>query len=199
MNDTDLFRVWKESISIKEKVNHQSPKLLSNMDKEFAKFEHRIKHRDQREIIGAMAFVPIFVLGAFKSENGYEQIACILLIIYSFWVVFSLVFVKYKQPSFSISLSLKEQLIEYRTYILRQQKLVKNVLYWYLFPMLPGIIFFWMGFEHTTLLIASILGVIAFVFLFIYQLNQRAARENYNSLLDELNGAIEKLEENLYI
>lgn len=193
MNDTDLIEIWQKSSAVKAKIKQQSPKLLSNMDKELAKFENRIKRRDRREIIVAIAVTPFLALGALTSDSRYEQIGCLLLILYVLWVIFALVQVKYKQPAFSVSLSLKAQLIEYQAYVLRQQKLVKNVLYWYLSPMLPGVFFMWMGLENTVVLVGSIL-FLPFVFIFVYQTNQRAAKENYTFLLEELSGAIAKLE-----
>lgn len=194
MKDKELIKIWQTSTAAQEKINQQSPKLLSNMDKELARFENRINARDNREIIVALMFA-LFLGGAvFRIEAMTEKIGSLLLMGYCLWIIFYLLKVKNKKPNFSITASMKEQLIAYRTYVLHQQKAVDSVLYWYLLPMLPGVFLFWMGFESYLALAISAI-VLVLVFVWIYRLNKRAAVENYNPLLAELGQAIKQLEE----
>ena len=145
MTEQELKQIWQEDLAV-EKINIQSPKFLSNMDKEFKRFEKRIDRRDNREVI-AFVFSILFFGGmlAIRKFTLLENIGFGLLIAYSLLVIYILLKVKKAKPVFSISQSVKEQLINYRSYVRSQQKLLENVLYWYLLPMLPGMILLYMN------------------------------------------------------
>ncbi|MFK7771324.1 MAG: hypothetical protein AB8F94_04260 [Saprospiraceae bacterium] len=194
MTEQELKQIWQESNLATEKINIQSPKLLSNMDKEFKRFENRIERRDNREII-AVIFSILFYGGmiTFREFSLLENIGFCLLVAYSLLVVYMLLKVKNAKPTFSVSQSVKEQLINYKNYVRRQQKLLENVLYWYLLPMIPGIVFLLLNKGAIMLIGSSVM--ITLVFFGIYKLNKRAADENFNPLLDEISIAIKRLEE----
>lgn len=192
MNDNQLKEAWQKLAIDKEKINFKSPNLRSNMEQEIKKFEKRIRLRNRKEIITAAGLLIFFVALAISSD-GYQRIGSILLIGYFIWVIYYLTKANLQQPVFGISKSIKEQLIEYRSYVLLQRNLIKNVLYWYILPILPGIIFLWLSFESKVVVATSAL-ISIFIFTYIYRLNQRAAKENYDYLLSQLNQAIQNLE-----
>lgn len=192
MNENKLKEAWEQLVSDKEKISFKSPNLRIDMEREINNFEKRIKLRDRREIIVAACFLLCSITLAIIS-NGYERLGAIFISVYLVWVIYYLTKAKNQQPSFSISKSIKTQLIEYKSYVLLQQRLVKNVLYWYLLPLIPGVVFFCLGME-SKIVAALLLLFNVFVFIYIYRLNQRAAKENYGNLLKELNQAIQNLE-----
>lgn len=193
MTEQELKQIWQDGLAI-EKINIQSPKFLSNMDKEFKRFEKRIDRRDNREII---AFVfSILFFGGMLAIRGFtllENIGFGLLIAYSLLVIYILLKVKKSKPVFSISQSVKEQLINYKSYVRSQQKLLENVLYWYLLPMLPGMILLYMNRGASIIIGGSF--IVALIFFGIHKLNKRAADENFNPLLEEISLAIKRLDE----
>jgi len=192
MNEQELKKIWQESNAAQEKINIHSPQLLSNMDQELKRFERRINKRDRREIIVAILSIFYLIYVVFSTSDNFRKIGAILLILYVLFVIYKLASVRNKKPPFGITQSLKDQLINYRSYVLQQQKLIKTVLYWYLLPMLPGLIFLLISMKSITIIITSIL--MSVMFIAIYRMNQRAAEENYTPLLKEINFAIDKLE-----
>lgn len=193
MTEQELKQIWQEDLAI-EKINIDSPKFLSDMDKEFKRFENRIDQRDKREIL-AIIFSILFygVMIAFRKFTVFENIGFSLLIAYSLFVLYMLLKVKNAKPVFSISQSVKEQLINYKKYVQQQQKLLENVLYWYLLPMIPGLFFLFMEKGMIAIVASSI--IVGLIFFGIYKLNKRAADVNFNPLLDEISIAIKRLEE----
>ncbi len=192
MNDSQLKEAWKKLASDKDKLNVQLPNLRTNMEREINKFEKRIHKRDRREIITAICLL-FFSISLTVISDGYQRIGSILLCGYLIWIIYYLTKAKIQKPSFSISKSLKEQLIEYQSYVLLQQRLVKNVLYWYILPLVPGMLFLSMSME-SRIGIAISLSINFFILIYVYRLNQRAAKENYDDLLRGLNQTIQNLE-----
>ncbi|MBX2872246.1 MAG: hypothetical protein KTR30_09100, partial [Saprospiraceae bacterium] len=80
-----------------------------------------------------------------------------------------------------------------RSYVVVQRNLVKSVLYWYILPLVPGLVVFYLSME-SWLAISISATISAMIFVFVYRLNQRAAKENYEHLLKDLDRAIQSLE-----
>lgn len=192
MNDIELKQAWKKLEIDKEKINFQSPNLKMNMEQEIIKFEQRVNARDRREIITASILVILFTIIAIMNE-GSMRIGAILLIFYFVWVIFYLTKAKNQKPTFSISKSIKNQLIEYKSYVVVQRNLVKNVLYWYILPIFPGVIFCNLNMESRVLLVGTVIFNILLL-TYVFRLNQRAAKENYDGILKNLDDAILNLE-----
>lgn len=192
MNDIELKQAWKKLELDKDKLNLQSPNLEMNMELEINKFEKRVNHRDRKEIYTAGGLILLFTVIAIINK-GYMRIGSILLIVYFIWVIYYLTKAKARKPIFSISKSIKDQLIEYKSYVVLQRNLVSNVLYWYILPVIPGLVLFSLSFD-SPISIAGAWLIHILVLSYVYRLNKRAAKENYDFLLKRLNQAIINLE-----
>lgn len=192
MNDDQLKEAWHKLGSNAPDISFDSTNLGVTMEQEINRFEKRIRDRDRREIMTASALL-LFVLLLVITSDGYQKVGFILLCGYLAWVIFYLTRAKLRKPGFSISKSLKEHLVDYRSYVLLQQRLVRNVLYWYILPLVPGMLFLCLNLESTFLRVAVLSGNVL-ILVYVYRLNQRAAKENYTDLLMELDQAIQNLE-----
>lgn len=192
MNDNQLKEAWKKLASDKDKIDIQLPNLRIQMEQEIRKFEQRIYNRDRREIVTAIGLLLVFVALAIVLD-GYQRVGSLLLCAYLIWIIYYLTKAKTQKPAFSISKSIKEQLVAYQSYVLLQQQLVKNVLYWYILPLIPGMLLLHWGMESRITCVIS-LSINLFIWVYIYRMNQRAAKENYENLLRKLKQAIQNLE-----
>ena len=83
----------------------------------------------------------------------------------------------------------------YKSYIAQERLLLKNVLYWYLLPAIPGMVLFKAGFGFNvgSSLIYGLIG--GALFVGVYLLNQKAVRDQFDPLLVDISEAIRQLEE----
>jgi len=193
MNDDQLKKKWNQMETDKKVLHYNIPITTSAMKTEMKRFEQRIQFRDCREILTASGLI-IFLIVLAITSDGFQRIGSLLLIAYFMWIIFYLIRTKMKRPMFSISKSLREQLIDYNAYVQRQQRLVDSVLLWYLLPIIPGAIFIHLGFESTVLAIISG-SIVVLSCTYVYYTNKSAARVNFPPLLEELDEAIASLEE----
>jgi len=195
MKDDELKAIWKTSNERMEYINLHSVKL-NNMNDKIKKFEKTINSRNTVEIIVAIGLIIIYSIFFYIKPTPLAKIGAFLLLLYCFNVIYQLRRTAAKQPSFDITLSLKEQLLAYQVYVLEEQKLYKNIFYWYLLPMLPGLILFLIG-TGTRLLPAIVyFGLfIPLVFTFVYYFNRKVIEKRTQPLLNDIARTLANLEE----
>lgn len=195
MTDEQLKKIWQASDERMQQINLHS--INSNhMNERIKKFEKTITTRNNKEIAVAIGLIITYSIFAYVKSEPLTRIGAILLLFYSFHVLYQLRKTAAKQPSFDVMANLKEQLVAYQAYVLEEQKLYKNVLYWYLLPMLPGLILFLIGSGIN--LIASIIyfGVIVPIgFTLVYYFNQKAVKKLTKPLLADIAKTLKSLEE----
>jgi len=193
MTEEQLKEIWQSANDKNEIVNFHSLNL-ENMTQEIKKFEKKIKTRNNREICAAIAVIAIFGYYALLIPSILGKLGAIWTIGYGIWVIYKLKKVETKQPGFDLEQSIKQQLIEYQKYVKTERRLLKNILYWYLLPILPGMVLFVLGTgtEWSSLLIVSSITLI--VFIAVYLLNQEAADKEFTPLLADIEKALQGLE-----
>ena len=194
MNDENLKRIWQENKLAAEKIDNSNSKTIKDMNTGLKKLERNIQKRDNLEVGAAILSIIYFAYQTVSSPELYKKIGYVLFIVYLLEVIFVLIKVKNAKPGIDLTASLKEQLVRHRDYVLRQQRLLKNVLWWYLLPGLPGLLVLHLGREFSYSVVLSLAFIFA-VGAFIYFLNRRAAERDFNPLLTELNNAINGIEE----
>lgn len=194
MKDEELKAIWKASHERMETINLNNLNL-NDMNQAIKKFERRITRRNNREIAVAICSIAVFVVFAYIKTTLTAKLGAILIILYAANVIYRLRKTESKQPTFDVTRSMKAQLIDYQLYIKEERKLLKNITYWYLLPMLPGLVLFFIGSGTSIIAAVVYFVVLAIMFTGIYHLNQKAVKVNMNPLIEDIDKALATLEE----
>lgn len=165
--------------------------LMSSIRARSIALDRTLKHRDRIETWAALLVFPIFawtsVAGRFtvsRIGSGVLAAACLFI---PLWLR------RARRKALDPGLPLTGALAMERARVAEQVRLLKTVLWWYLLPLGAGVLLFLAGPLKSPWLIGlATLGVGAF-YGWIYQLNQRAIREELVPRLDELDFALASL------
>jgi len=189
MNDNELKKIWKDVANNNNiQFNHQ--KILNDMNNANQKLDRQIKWRNVREIGAAIFVIIAFSLMFFLIENYLVKLGAILVVFATIFIIFKLLQVRNKKQFNTIIFSIKDQLIHRKKYLQHEQALLKNIAYWYLFPLLIPIIIMEIGFGIFSLMHLLILGVSSFG---LYVLNQKGAKK-FDTYIEEIEHAIQQLD-----
>lgn len=194
MTDDELKTIWKAS-DTRMRLNTFHTINFKKMNAQIKKFEDRINRRNTREIVTAIIGILVFVAIAIIITEPLKKIGAILLIFYAIGVIYYIRKPKEKEPKFDIVSSIREQLLGYQEYVMEERKSLKDVLYWYILPMFPGLTLFVLDWTWQAKLIYFI-GIL-FISISIYRRNQKAVITNMNPLLDDIDKALKSLEEKM--
>jgi len=203
MIEQELKKVWNSSND--EKIKLDMSRLIIDINRSIHLMKTRVYHRDRREIIGCIAGIFGFTVMALTIPFPVTQVACILTIIWFAYVIYRLKSIKpLNQPD--ASLPFTDQLESRKVYLKKQAKLLDSVLYWYVLPHFIFNIIFIMGLGDpvsssllTDLLPTELrekvisIAVLAIFYGYIFWLNRRAVKENWEPLIRN----VEKVQQQL--
>ena len=197
-----------ESVTFKDWVRFDASKFSRNIEKKLSDFNRDIILRDFREAAVAVLLFIIFFYRIIFSDLSTSQtisswvmlFACVLIVAVLYWGR-TLGKDIYTLPTI-------EFLRMQRKYLIRQRNLLRNVLYWYMGPlMLSYLIGFWdqvaLSFspDESSIVKVPALIILGFAIVFIigltvviYILNRKAAK-NVQLIIEEVDKAIADLEE----
>jgi len=154
------------------------------------KFQKKIYWRNAREYIAALVVVVFIGFDFWRTSDALTRVAFAMIIagvVYAMWHLHR----RGSSRSLPADLGLASGIEFYRRELERQQDLLQSVGFWYLGPLIPGpvVLMVARACTHPGHLrpIGLSLALFALVFVFIWRLNQRAARR-LQSRIDELNG-----------
>jgi hypothetical protein len=201
MLEEELKEIWRGS-SRADQVKFDLSKLLIELNATMKQVEKNIRARDRRETVASLIGIPIFGYFAYAIPFPVTKIACILAIAIFCYIIYKLRSVRKQMPVPNMSLSFREQLAHQKEYMIKQKKLLDQVLYWYVLPpYLMNIVFiFGLGdpeaYNWSSNLIAYLpiafiekIRIIIFLTIFygwIVWLNRRAARKAFPPVIAEI-------------
>ena len=189
MLDNYLNLIWQQSAN-KEVVKFEPSELLNDLDSQLINFDKCLKKRDRREVIAAAIVILAFGTGAILFTGIISKIGLSIGVLYGILVIFVLHNVKKHKPD-NYSLPVKDYLVKHRDYLVRERRLLNNVIYWYLLPPFISEVLFFVGQNRgIALLIISIL----FVFIVnacIYFLNKVAVKKVFDPLIHQIDKTID--------
>jgi hypothetical protein len=192
MLDNELRHIWQSS-NKKELIKFNKSELLTDLDSKLESFDKSLKNRDRREIIASIIIILFFGTAIFFIPQTLSRIALLIIVLYGILVIYILKNVrKYRVNNYF--LPIKEYLIKHRQYLIKERSLLDNVLYWYILPPTVSAILFFIGRNiEGTRLVINIL-VVFIINLFIYFLNKRAVKKDFDPLIKKLDITIKNLE-----
>lgn len=191
----ELKVIWKKQETDKQEQLTKE-QLVMMLNNKLISFDEKIKKRDWLEIAVALVTALICAVLLFYVQSIWYQLGCLSLIFASAVIIYKLQSAKsnaadqYLGADRSFGEHLKEELQKMKT----QRKLLKSVLWWYLLPIFLGIVFFVIGFEQRLLYKIVYLVAIVMVYGYIWKLNQDAVAEKINPIIDDIQEAIDFIE-----
>ncbi len=202
MNFEDLKVIWDEETS-RPSYTFDADALHRIVLKKAQRFRSSILFRDYLEIsIAAILFVQ-FLRGAIRSaaEDGSPfSLMSMALILMTIGVAFVGTFLfigrqRQKQRDTAFEQSIEGNLQKLLANVSYQIRLLRNVAWWYLFPLVPGMVLFLIATADEGALEAGGRGLFfASVFGVIYWINQRGVRTHLLPQKRELETLLSKLE-----
>ncbi len=193
MHDKDLKNLWKDAPE-KGVVEFNHQQILKDMNVQIEKIEKSIKQRNVLEIIAALFIIVFFGRSCLQSDFGLQQVGAGLAVIAAVFIIYKLLQVQLSKKSADVSMSIKEQLLASKAYVKQEQDLLKNILYWYILPLTTAILLMALGGGGSFLFKMIYIPLVLGLALFVYWLNQKAARK-FDPYLTQLDEAIAGMEE----
>jgi Flp pilus assembly protein TadB len=143
-----------------------------------ARFERRINRRNIREYFAGLIGAAIYAYYIWKFPNAFMRAGSAMIIAGVLFVMWRL-YRHGRVARLPQDLGLNASLDFHRRHLVRQRDLLRSVFWWYLLPMVPGLLVFLKGslgargfqFRQT-----PFLGMIVGFFVWIWWINQRAAK-----------------------
>lgn len=147
MKEQDLKNIWQSP----ENQNHlqfDKSTLFTDIEKDMSNFKKAVKYRDWREIGVALFMIPMFGFVAYLIPFLLSKIGAVIIIGWAILLIIRLFVAKRK-----VEVLPTETYIVYlnksREFLLAQKRLLETVVYWYIIPLMIGVLLFFMGFNLT--------------------------------------------------
>ena len=152
-----------------------TPMPLEEIRRKALQFEKRISRRNVREYMGAALAIAAYTFYIFKFPNPMIRTGSALIIAGTLCVVVQL----YKRASpgtLPADAPLTESIAFHRSELVRQRDLLRSVVWWYIGPIVPGLVVFGLGITLRHRAAALLSGAVLFCVLgLVIWANRRAA------------------------
>jgi len=152
-----------------------TPMPLEEIRRRARQFEKRIGRRNVREYIGAAVTIAAFTFYIFKFHSPMIRAGSALIIAGTLCVVYQI----YKRASpamLPVDAPLTASIAFHRGELVRQRDLLRSVAWWYIGPIIPGLVVFWAGITSRHVAAALITAIpVLCIFGLIIWANRRAA------------------------
>jgi len=202
MNFEDLKVIWDDETS-QPSYTFDADALHRIVLKKAQRFRNNILFRDYLEIsIAAILFVQ-FLRGAIRSasdDGSPFSLMTMALVLMTLGVAFVGIFLfigrqRQKERDSAFEQSIEGSLRKLLSNVNYQIRLLRNVGWWYLFPLVPGMVLFLVATVGESALDTWSRGLFfAGVFGFIYWLNQRGIRKHLIPQKQDLETLLSKLQ-----
>jgi len=152
-----------------------TPMPLEEIRRKARQFEKRIGRRNVREYVGAAIAIAAFTFYIFKFPSPMIRAGSALIIAGMICIAIQI----YKRASpgtLPADAPLTESIAFHRSELVRQRDLLRSVLWWYIGPIIPGLVVFWAGItpRHGAGWLVTALPMVC-IFALIVWANHRAA------------------------
>jgi hypothetical protein len=188
-----IIKAWQQAYtrptSITETTNGKT------MENEMMAFDTKIKKRDFREILVAIAMIPFFLVKAYMSNSTLELIGSLIIAVGCLCIIAVFKRVKsLKQPK-TFDMDTKAFLSEFLNRVQVQIKLIKNIAIWYLGPLYLGLTFLFWGGSNVWFMKIVLQLLLTALYYWIYRRNQKAVQNELKPLEAQLQQKIAALSE----
>lgn len=196
MELNELKQVWKQQ-NIDSKMEYSQSELMLLINNKMLSLEKEIKSRDRLEIIACVVIVLFFGYILFTTQSLWKQIGSATLMLSGVFIAYKLKSAQITRPDepSQYDHSMQEHLSWELQQVRRQKKLLKNVAWWYIAPIVVGLLFFTIGFESGIITQVVYMAVVLAFSAFVWHLNQRTVQKKFDPLIKEITEARDSLNE----
>lgn len=192
MNDDDLQRLWQRAPAATP-IIQQKETLMQDLQARLEREQTQLRRRNHREIAAAVVVGLAFGAAGYTADHWATQTGAALLVAYALLVPVILQRTARRRPCPGQSQSLVAHLEAGKTYLQYERRLTRRVLYWYLLPPYAGLAFFWAGMEMPWSIYGMFMLGLTALYGYIFQQNQKAVREEFDPLIEELETTLDEL------
>lgn len=193
----ELKRTWKEQKS-SSRIEYSKSEIMMLINNKMISFEKDIKSRDRLEIIACVLVIIFFGFILFTTESPWKQAGSAVLIASAAFIWYKLKATQ--KETFGDEHSPDRPMSEYLNLelqtIRKHKRLLQNMAWWYLSPMFVGLLLFTIGFNTSLLWKVVYLAVVTVLLGFIWKLNQNAVQKKFDPMINEIEEAVKVLENN---
>jgi hypothetical protein len=134
----DIRHVWQNQ------PLENKPMPIDEIRRKARQFEKRISRRNLREYVGGALWIAMFTFDIFKFPSPVVRAGCVLLIAGMVCIMVQI----YKRAApgrLPADLALTDSLGFHRRELVRQRDLLRSVWWWYIGPIVPGLVVFTVG------------------------------------------------------
>lgn len=193
----ELKNVWKRQ-KTPPRESYSPSELMMIINNKMISFEDRIRSRDRLEIIACIVVIVFFGIYFFVTDSLWQQAGSVVLVAACFFIWYKLratdLYSLEERPLVDLPMSVHlERELER---VKEQKKLLERIAWWYLLPMVLGLLIFSVGFRTNDL--AKVLYMITVVGggYYVWHLNQRSVKRRFEPLIRELEEALRYVKEN---
>jgi hypothetical protein len=195
MNDQELKELWRRQAAIASPMAAASDaQVIERMNARLRKFGRSLFWRDVGEIAACVFIVIWFGSYLLWPLSLLSKIGCVVVILSAIMISAVLLIARRldraSQEPASVSESLRAQLRA----IKRQERLISNVMWWYLLPTFVGAELFVLGLGISAANAWTMTGVLAFTSVVVYFANRHAVRRKLRPLIAEIQETLESVE-----
>lgn len=196
MELNELKNIWRRQQADKERDYSQS-ELMLLINNKMLSLEKQVKSRDRIEIIACAALVLFFGYTLVTAHSLWTQIGSTIIVAAAIFIGYRLKSSQIEKQSRddSYNHSMAEHLQQELNQVRQQKKLLENIAWWYISPIVVGLAFLAAGFETGLLSKVTYMAVVLVCAVLVWYFNQRAVRRKFDPLIQELNKAITSLNE----
>jgi hypothetical protein len=167
----DLRNLWQE-----QPLDHIAT-ALEDLRAQASRFERRISRRNRREYVAGFIGIAAYAYYIWRFPNPFMRIGSAMIIagvLFVLWRIHRHGRAAALPQDFGLSASLEF----HRRQLVRQRDLLRTVVWWYLSPLVPGLLVFlagMLGERGFKLRQLPFLALIAGLFAWVWWINKRAA------------------------
>ncbi|MGD8427780.1 MAG: hypothetical protein PVH63_09105 [Balneolaceae bacterium] len=195
MELNELKNTWKQQKNISD-YEYTPSELVMLINNKMISLEEQIKSRDRLEIIASILVMFFFGITFFTTESIWKQVGSVAIILSGIFIWYKLkktqsqTFAREPSPDQPMRKYLELELKSIR----KHKKLLRNVAWWYIIPIDIGLFLFTLGFDSGLTEQVIYIAIVLIASVFVWTLNQRAAKGTFDPLITDIQEAIEFME-----
>lgn len=193
MNERELKELWRRQAAIAAPDTPSDAEVIDRMNARLRKFGRDLFWRDVREV-AACAFIVVW-FGSYLlwHLSLLSQIGCWVVILSAIMISAVLLIARRLDRAAAGPVSVSDSLWAQLRSIQRQERLLANVLWWYLLPSFVGAELFVLGLGISAANGWTLTGVLVFTAAVVYFANWYAVRTKLRPLISEIQETLESV------
>lgn len=186
MNDTELKELWRRQAPMAPVDVSSDADVIDRMNARLRKFDRELFWRDVGEVAACGVIAIWFGWYLLVLPSTLTRIGCIIVMLSAAMITAVLLVARRSDRAPVGSVSVSESLRAELCKVARQEKLLTNVLWWYLLPIFGGAELFVLGLNLPAVNKWVMTGTFVFTGVVVYWANRYVAKRKLRPLIAEI-------------